>query len=120
MKFNSQETFNNVDKWVEFVRNEEKNKYDIKIILVGNKSDLIDDREVTYENGQKKNNDLKLNGFFEVSAKNEDNINILFKHICRLLYKDIFNDEEINIKEKKDLKLKLHDGNIRRRGICCC
>jgi Ras-related protein Rab-11A len=52
-------TFENVDRWLEeFKKNCDP---DISIILIGNKCDLENDREVTVEEGQKKSLDLSKN-----------------------------------------------------------
>lgn len=88
-------------------------------MLVGNKSDLNDGREVNYEEGEQKKKDYNLNGFIEVSAKSGNNIEELFKQICKILYNDIFNDEGISNNEKKKIRLEVHeDGQNRRKNFC--
>ena len=64
----SRESFNNIENWIKQLK-----KYALpgsKIILLGNKCDLEDKREVSYEEGKEicKNNNLEF--FAEVSAKN--------------------------------------------------
>jgi small GTP-binding protein len=55
-------TFENVDRWLEeFKKNCDP---DISIILIGNKFDLENDREVTVEEGQKKSLDLSKYFYF--------------------------------------------------------
>ena len=89
-------------------------------MLVGNKSDLTDGREVIYEDGVNKKNEFNLDGFYEVSAKNGDGIELLFKEISKILYNDIFNDEDIksNVKKKIKLEYKREDSNSKKK--CCC
>ena len=64
----SRESFNNLEKWIEDLKEVSYNYS--KIILIGNKSDETEKRAVSYEEGQEmcKNNELEF--FAEVSAKN--------------------------------------------------
>ncbi|KAF2671983.1 ras-domain-containing protein [Microthyrium microscopicum] len=75
-------TFEQTRKWVDDVRGERGN--DVIIVLVGNKTDLADKRQVTEEAGQeeaKKNNLM----FIETSAKVGHNVKLLFKRIAQAL-----------------------------------
>jgi GTPase SAR1 family protein len=75
-------TFENTRKWVDDVRGERGN--DVIIVLVGNKTDLNDKREVTTAQGEeeaKKNNLM----FIETSAKVGHNVKTLFKRIAQAL-----------------------------------
>lgn len=88
-------------------------------MLVGNKTDLIEGREVEYEEGERKKIELKLDGFCEVSAKTGVGIEKLFKDISRILYNDIFNDNDINSSTKRQIRMENHRRNIRKRKWCC-
>lgn len=57
-----------------------------KVILVGNKSDLVSDRTVDFDEAQKKAKDCKV-GYLEVSAKENTNIEKLFNAGIYLAYK---------------------------------
>jgi Ras-related protein Rab-6A len=75
-------SFQNTRKWVDDVRGERGN--DVIIVLVGNKTDLNDKREVTTAQGEeeaKKNNLM----FIETSAKVGHNVKTLFKRIAQAL-----------------------------------
>jgi len=75
-------TFEQTRKWVDDVRGERGN--DVIIVLVGNKTDLSDKRQVTEQQGQdeaKKNNLM----FIETSAKVGHNVKLLFKRIAQAL-----------------------------------
>jgi Ras-related protein Rab-6A len=78
----NKKTFENTRKWVDDVRGERGN--DVIIVLVGNKTDLNDKREVTQAQGEeeaKKNNLM----FIETSAKVGHNVKSLFKRIAQAL-----------------------------------
>lgn len=78
----NKKTFENTRKWVDDVRGERGN--DVIIVLVGNKTDLNDKREVTTAQGEeeaKKNNLM----FIETSAKVGHNVKALFKRIAQAL-----------------------------------
>lgn len=75
-------SFQNTRKWIDDVRAERGN--DVIIVLVGNKTDLNDKREVTTQQGEdeaKKNNLM----FVETSAKAGHNVKTLFKRIAQAL-----------------------------------
>lgn len=75
-------SFANTRKWVDDVRGERGN--DVIIVLVGNKTDLNDKREVTTAQGEeeaKRHNLL----FIETSAKVGHNVKALFKKIAQAL-----------------------------------
>ncbi|KDN67666.1 putative Ras family protein [Colletotrichum sublineola] len=75
-------SFQNTKKWIDDVRAERGN--DVIIVLVGNKTDLNDKREVTTQQGEeeaKKNNLM----FVETSAKLGHNVKTLFKRIAQAL-----------------------------------
>ena len=89
------------------------NNHEIKmnIMLIGNKSDLNEGREVFYEEGEKKKKKYKLNGFLEISAKNGIGFEGLFRTISKILYDDIFNDNDIKSYAKRKIRLELHEEN---------
>ena len=75
-------TFVNTDKWIEDVRSV-RGKETI-IVLVGNKTDLEEKRDVSTDEGQHKANEQDLL-FIETSAKAGENIKTLFKNIAAAL-----------------------------------
>ena len=87
-------------------------------MLVGNKIDLEDGREVQIEEGIQKRNEFHLDGFCEISAKNGDGIEDLFKQISKILYNDIFNDNDISSSVKRNIKLKEFRENKNKRKCC--
>ena len=95
------ETFKNVKKWLTEVKFNCSKQ--IKIILIGNKKDLEDKREVTYEEGKAL---AKENGFmfFEISAKNSDDVVEVFKKSFEFILNNIIDPSEIS-----DFEIKLAD-----------
>ncbi|KAL8650738.1 MAG: hypothetical protein Q9226_005014 [Calogaya cf. arnoldii] len=78
----SLKSFQNTRKWVDDVRGERGN--DVIIVLVGNKTDLGDKREVTQQMGEE---EAKRCGalFVETSAKAGANVKGLFRKIAHAL-----------------------------------
>ena len=66
-------SFKDIDLWLKELRL--NSSPDIKIILIGNKSDLIGKREVLYDEGAKYLEQDGIIAFYETSAKTGDNIN---------------------------------------------
>jgi small GTP-binding protein len=69
-------SFDNVDRWVKELRNVAGS--DVCIILIGNKCDKEDQREVSVEEGMNKAKDLDLITHFETSALSNINIENTF------------------------------------------
>ncbi|MHA2290059.1 MAG: Rab family GTPase [Promethearchaeota archaeon] len=53
-----------------------------KLYLVGNKNDLIDERQISTSEGQKAQETFKVEHFFETSAKTGDHIQETFEHMA--------------------------------------
>ena len=80
-------SFNNVSTWIEDCRNNSSEK--IFMVLIGNKSDLADKRQVSTEEGRELAEKYEMK-FYETSAKTGENVN------------DIFNDSVDEIAKKMD------------------
>ncbi|KAI9184494.1 GTPase Ryh1 [Blastocladiella emersonii ATCC 22665] len=78
----SKPSFVNTSKWIDDVRNERGN--DVIVVLVGNKTDLSDKRQVTTEEGERKAQELGVM-FIETSAKAGYNVKPLFRKIAQAL-----------------------------------
>ncbi|KAI8642622.1 small GTPase superfamily [Parasitella parasitica] len=76
------QSFINTSKWIDDVRAERGD--DVIIVLVGNKSDLSDKREVTVEDAEKRSKELHVM-FIETSAKAGHNVKTLFRKIAQSL-----------------------------------
>lgn len=75
-------SFLNTARWVEEVRTERGS--DVIIVLVGNKTDLVDKRQVSIEEGDAKAREFGVL-FIETSAKAGFNIKALFRKIAAAL-----------------------------------
>ena len=80
---NSRASFDNVPRWLDELHT--KAASDIQIILVGNKSDLKDQREVTTEEGEEfaRQNQIM---FIETSALDKFHVEDAFKHLVTAIY----------------------------------
>jgi len=75
-------SFQNCDKWIEDVRAERGTE--VVVMLVGNKTDLNDKRQVTLEEGEAKAKKLNVL-FIETSAKSNHNIKQMFRKLAESL-----------------------------------
>ena len=82
----SKESFENLEKWLNDAKTQANP--DLKIILIGNKVDLEDKREVPKEKGEQFCQEHKLNFFMETSAKTGFNAQNLFIKAGILLYEE--------------------------------
>ena len=93
-----EKSFKNLEEWNNILRN---HSYDHIIFLIGNKSDLKNQREVKIEDAENyKNNYDDIKMFFETSAKKGENIDKLFENIAISIYEKNEKEE----KEEKDLE----------------
>lgn len=76
-------SFDNITHWVEEVWKERGEE--VVIVLVGNKSDLAENRVVTPEEANKLAAELKIALYIEASAKTGAKIEELFARLARLL-----------------------------------
>ena len=90
-----EDTFNNLSKWMEHIK---ENANGIPLILIGNKSDLNNERKVNEEDGKAfaKNNKII---FLEASAKIGTNVEESFMKLSELI---IENQNYIDNKEKNN------------------
>ena len=117
-------TFQHIDTWIkELNQNSTKN---IKIILVGNKSDLEKERKISYEEGEKLKNKHNLDYFIETSAKTGNNAKNVLIEAAKILYKEyiLIKDKEVtNIKEEENeskILDKDNTGNSKKKKKKCC
>ncbi|KAG0169406.1 Ras- protein Rab6 [Apophysomyces sp. BC1015] len=108
-------SFINTSKWIDDVRAERGNE--VIIVLVGNKTDLNEKRQVTPEEGEAKAKEHNVM-FIETSAKAGHNVKLLFKRIAQALPGI---DDEANETSKEQMQkvdLQTSDGN--NASGCAC
>ena len=105
----SRKTFNSLDVWINDIK--EKGKKDTVIIIMGNKTDLEKERVISTNEAKNKFDGEYL--YFEVSAKNGNNISMAFDKLKKLIIENKKKNEEIelikdedNIKNRKKSKSK--------------
>ena len=76
-------SFDNVSNWIKQLKDHATDS--VTILLIGNKSDLISEREVSYQEGQNKANIIGCN-FIETSAKSGTNVETAFKDAIISIY----------------------------------
>ena len=117
------ETFANIEKWV----NDLKCKGDpkIAIIIIGNKNDLEEKRQISKEQGEEKAKSFGC-AFLETSAFSGDNIEKAFEMMVKEIYDKFTSDiggddeEELDSNEKgEDLKLENVNPDNNEKKKCC-
>ena len=113
-------TFETVNKWVSDITAAADKK--ITLILIGNKNDLEDQRQVTKEVGEEKAKELGL-AFMETSACSGENLDKAFQLIINEIYKkskeDIMGEGEENIVQQgKDITLDKTKGKPAKKKCC--
>ena len=93
-------TFNGVQNWIKELKTH--GSEDTEIIILGNKSDLPNEREISEEDIKNEiNNKYK---YFEVSAKSGNNISLAFDELKKLMMKKIKNKDNNLINNAPQVK----------------
>ena len=98
----NKESFERIQDWVKSVYDNTDTYKEIQMIIVGNKIDLEEKREVSKEEGMKMGKYFEID-FFEASAKNAEGVrNFMIKIIEDILNNKVNNRNSINIKNYKN------------------
>ena len=116
-------TFENIEKWVNDLKAAGDPK--ITIILIGNKNDLDDKRQVSKDQGEEKARSFGC-AFLETSAYSGDNIDKAFNLMVKEIYEKFSNDstgeDELapgSNGDGRDVKLdNVNDNNIKKKSCC--
>ena len=114
------ETFDATDRWINDLKISSDPK--INIILIGNKSDLEDKRDVLKEQGEEKAKSFGC-AFLETSAFNGDNIDKGFEMMISDIFKkfkeESLEEDDLGIIEKgEDINLNKAKANNEKKGCC--
>ena len=112
-------SFENIDKWIEDLKsNGDKN---VSIMLIGNKSDLADKREVQTDEGIKKSEESKV-AFLETSALNGENVAKAFEQIIEQIYQNNCSndDEDVDFEIDKGVNLSEENNQQTEEKKACC
>lgn len=115
----SKQSFDTVQKWVEDAR--ALRGSEVQIMLVGNKADLAEKREVPMEDAQKLSEELNVM-FIEVSAKAGVNIKQLFRNLSDSLPgegKEKTKPETVQIESGETKKPEEGEEGAPKKKECC-
>ena len=113
-------SFESIDKWVNDLTSTADKK--ITIVVIGNKSDLEDQRQIPKEKGEEKAAKLEV-AFLETSALSGENLDKAFELMMNEIYKKCHeemlaeNDLEI-IEGGKDINLNKTNDNTEKKTCC--
>ncbi len=74
-----------IDDWLNVIRKEIRAEDAFPIIVVGSKADLVENREVSAEDGIKIAKSRNVDGFIESSSKSGENVEKTFEALTRLM-----------------------------------
>ena len=83
---NNRTSFEHAENWLNDLKNQ--SNPNVRVFLVGNKSDLEQERQVSKEEAEKFKEEKKLDVFMETSAKTGENARNVLLEAAKILYKD--------------------------------
>ena len=110
-------TFDAIPQWIEDIEENEGSNF--PIILVGNKCDLNDERQVPTEKGQELAKKYKFD-FFETSNKDGTNINEVGMALINKIIEIREKRKEKEIEKEKENTLKLEKEKHKKKKILFC
>lgn len=110
----SRSSFDKINDWYMEIKNNAPE--DAVVILVANKTDLVKERQVSPEEGQEVAGRVGVE-YIEVSAKNGDNVYLLFEKLSQLLMDCIKNKTNLIVK-KEGKKIGEYSEERRKEGCC--
>ena len=111
-------SYDSINNWLsEFKARNDKDS--AVIYLLGNKSDLESERKVSYEQGRMLQEELKLDDFYECSAKDNSNIKEMFDKFYMDVY---YKNKDKSNKHRQENKALFEDKQIDMKANCgrCC
>ena len=89
---NNRNTFEHAENWLNDLKNQ--SNPNVRVFLVGNKSDLESERTVSKEEAEQFKEEKKLDRFIETSAKTGENARSVMLEAAKILYKDYLKAKE--------------------------
>ena len=116
----NRDSFDSISLWVNEIKN--NSPADAILFLVGNKTDLTKERVISYQEGKNKADELGVS-FAEVSAKNGDNILLLFENISEAIMgtfekKQEINENNFNFKISEEYDENYNIETKKKKGCC--
>ncbi|XP_069002834.1 ras-related protein Rab-6A isoform X3 [Embiotoca jacksoni] len=109
-------SFQQTTKWIDDVRTERGS--DVIIMLVGNKTDLADKRQITTEEGEQRAKEMNVL-FIETSAKTGYNVKQLFRRVAAAL-PGMDTTQDKSREDMIDIKLEKPPEQPVSEGGCSC
>jgi len=94
------DTLDKLPLWIDQLK---KYSPEARMYLVGNKNDLVEERQITFEDGKEASLKLKMENFFETSAKTGNHIQETFEHMASYL---------VESNEDKIVKLDIEEESV--------
>ena len=120
---NNRDSFLHAETWLNDLKNQANPN--VKVFLVGNKSDLENERVISKEEGEKFKEEKKLDRFIETSAKTGENARSALLEAAKLLYKDylkakqnLANGEDVDDNNKGNKLERKPEKNKNKKGCC--
>lgn len=108
-------SFDRISDWYNEIKNNAPE--DVVVILVANKTDLLDKREVSNEEGKEVAGRVGVE-YIEVSAKSGDNIYLLFEKLSMSLMDSIENKSDLIVNKNEGKKI--GDYREKDKKVSCC
>ena len=113
----NKETLDLVNYWADCIK--KNNRDNIGMILFGNKSDLENDRDVTYEEGKNLADKLGCQ-YYEGSAMNGDNVEFVMNEIAKISYNEWKKTEENRMSIRLSSAASIEVEKIITKKKFCC
>ena len=113
----STESFDNLKYWISSIKDNMKQQdMNIPLIIIGNKIDMEDSREIIKENAEKfaGENNYK---YFETSAKTGAGVDDAIRELVNQVLKQTGSDEQKQSRNNS-VQIKDNGGNVKKKGCC--
>jgi len=125
-QINRKDTFKSLQGWLDEIR--ENSNQNIIIVLMGNQSDRVGEREVSFEEGEAFMKENRLHFFFETSALDGSKVDTAFQAASRLIFVNYIGAlaksaaNPLDVANSKPMRLTPDgntQGNTAKKSACC-